>query len=163
MLCKFTADKNSFCSRYMNQKDASLKSAIKPNSGFGIVAKSTFLMLLVFLLLASSTSIFSKNYTLNAFNNKGSSPLTESAFGKQIAQIPIFFAVLDPFEFENLSEDGIDEDSHDTTPDAFSYEDIACASQFAHEKRFSFYSSTYRNRQSVPFFILYHSWKSYLS
>ena len=147
----------------MNQKDASLKSVIQPNSGLGIVAKSTFLMLLVFLLLATSTSIFSKNIYIYTLSNKGSVPLSENIFGKQIAQIPILFAVLDPFDFENLSEDGIDEDSHDNAPDSFTYESIASTSLFAHEKKFSFYTYTYQNRQSVPFFILYHSWKSYLS
>jgi hypothetical protein len=147
----------------MNQKDASLKSMTQPNTGLGVVCKSSFLMLLVLLLLASTTSIASKYNSLRDRSNLSSLPVSENIFGKQAAQIPILFAVIDPTEFESLREDGIDDDCQDNSSDDLLCQSLIGSLAVADEKIFLYSVDATLNRPQVPFFILYHSWKTYLS
>jgi len=146
-------------------KKPNLKPSIKTFVWCKAIFKYCFMMLLLTLFVGASASSFYKTHSNEALvlptvhlAISNSNLLHLGVPNHQLlADYPI---MKDLF---SLDEDLIDEDLDEHCPNDILGDLHEQLFQSVAEKLFSAISNTTKNRASIPFFILYHSWKSYLS
>lgn len=123
------------------------------------------MLLLLTLFVGASASSFYKNHTNESIAIptvhiplSTSIILNEGAPNHQLlANYPVSMDIF------SINEDLIDEDVDDHCPNDIIGDLREQLFQSVAEKLFSAVSNTSKDRTSIPYFILYHSWKSYLS
>jgi hypothetical protein len=132
--------------------------------GLPTALHSLWKLLFVFLFASQLSSAFASNNKTILYSKEGSTLLLNSSLNSQIAPLHL------PFESTPVHQDieSLDEDEQEDfdTEHDFSLglnAVVKVVNLSIVVAKFAPINFSIRNQVSVPFFILYHSWKSYIS
>ena len=150
----------------MIQRDACYKGITSHFLGLKGVSKSCFLFLLVLLFDSSSSSAaFGQSYTeVVSPKETFTAPTSDHLFSELIASLQVDLdASSNPIGQNNLDKDDLDDDYDDDSMHRATQDSSDSLFQITLDNNFSSLNCSIQNRSSVPLFVLYHSWKTYLS